>query len=177
MKKDIYDLKFIIDTIFSSKNNRVKRRLIYNKSPIGGLSSQWISFLLLLMPFLMYASIFNPRSFEYLGIAQAIVFYIILLVFAMQIVIAVAYFNNRSVVKKITPSWEYYFKDVELKMILSSGVTPYVDFMEYYESTLSEKLNNEELHQKLLNSFEKMENENRSLIDAINRDKKNKAGK
>ena len=177
MEKNIYDLKNIIDTIFSSKNNRVKRRIIYNKSSIGGLSSQWISFLLLLMPFLMYGAIFNPRSFEYLGIAQAIVFYIILLVFAMQIVIAVAYFNNRSVVKKITPSWEHYFKDIELKMILSSGVTPYVDFMKHYEASLSETLSNEELQKRLLKSFEKMENENKNLIDAINRDKKNKAGK
>ena len=176
MVKDIYDLKNIIDTIFRSKHNRVQRRIIYNKSPIGGLSSQWITFILLLMPFLMYAAIFNPRSFEYLGIAQAIVFYIILLVFAMQIVIAVAYFNNRSVVKKITSSWEHYFKDVELKMVLSSGVTPYMDFMKHYEASLSETLNNEELHNRLQASFETMKNENKDLIDAINRDKTHKAG-
>jgi hypothetical protein len=177
METKIFDLKNIIDTLFSSKNNKVKRRLIYNKSPIGGLSSQWISFILLLMPFLMYAAIFNPRSFDYLGIAQAIVFYIILLVFAMQIVIAVAYFNNRSVVKKITSSWEHYFEDVELKMILSSGVTPYVDFMKHYESAINDKLEGEVLYQKLQQAFIQMEDENRDLIDAINRDKKNKAGK
>jgi len=177
LENKIYNLKTILDTIFNSKNNKVKRRLIYDKSPMGGLSSQWIKFLLILMPFLMYAAIFNPRSFEYLGIAQAIVFYIILLVFAMQIVIGVAYFNNRSVVKKITPSWKHYFEGVELKMILSSGVTPYVDFMQQYESALEGGLEGEHLHSKLKEAFVQMENENKDLIDAINRDKNTKAGK
>jgi len=174
MEQKIYDVKTILDTIFNSKKAKIDKRLIYDKSSIGGLSSQWIKILLFIMPFIMYASLFNPRSFEYLGIAQAIVFYIILLVFAMQIVIGVAFFNNRSVVKKITPSWEHYFKDVELKMILSSGVTPYVDFTQHYEKTLNKNLNNEELHQELQNAFSVMENENRDLIDAINRDKKPK---
>ena len=177
MENKIYGLKTILDTIFNSKNNKVKRRLIYDKSPIGGLSSQWIKFLLILMPFLMYAAIFNPRSFEYLGIAQAIVFYIILLVFAMQIVIGVAFFNNRSVVKRILPSWEHYFKEVELKMILSSGVTPYVDFMQHYELALNEGLKDEKLYERLTQAFVQMENENKNLIDAINRDKHRKAGK
>jgi len=174
MEQKMYDVKTILDTIFNSKKAPIKKRLIYDKSSIGGLSSQWIKILLFIMPFIMYASLFNPRSFEYLGIAQAIVFYIILLVFAMQIVIAVAFFNNRSVVKKITPSWEHYFKGVELKMILSSGVTPYVDFIQHYEKTLNKNLNNEELHQELQNAFSVMEDENRDLIDAINRDKKSK---
>jgi len=177
MTKKLYDLKSIIDTVFSSKDNKVKRRIIYNKFSIGGVSSQWIKFLLLLMPFLMYAGIFNPRSFEYLGIAQAIVFYIILLVFAMQIVIAVAYFNNKSVIKKIAPSWEHYFKNVDLKMILSSGVTPYMDFMNHYRVALDKGLEGKNLHKKLQESFLQMESENQDLIDAINRDKKNKSGK
>jgi hypothetical protein len=177
MEQKIYNLKDIIETVFKNKNSKVTRRLIYNKAPIGGISSKWIQFILFLMPFVMYAAIFNPRSFEYLGIAQAIVFYIILLGFAMQIVIGVAYFNNRSVVKKIRPSWEHYFPDIDLKMILSSGVTPYVDFMKHYESTLDKKLDNNTLHEELKKAFVQMKDENKILIDSMNRDKKNKAGK
>ena len=56
---------------------------------LGGLNSKWIKLSLLVLPFAMYAAIFNPVSFAELGIAQAIVFYIILLVFAMQIVVGV----------------------------------------------------------------------------------------
>jgi hypothetical protein len=177
MNQKIYDLKTILNTIFSNKNNVVKKRLIYDKSPIGGFSSKWIKILLFLMPFAMYAAIFNPRSFEYLGIAQAIVFYIILLVFAMQIVIGVAYFNNRRVVKTITPIWNRYFPDIDFKMILSSGVTPYIDFPKQYQALLKENLKDEAFHKKLQEKFSIMESENADLLNAMNRDKNKKAGK
>jgi len=177
MQEKVYDLKNLLNTILTTKNNDVKRRLIYNKAPLKRLGSNWIKALFVIMPFAMYAAIFNPISFEYLGIAQAIVFYIILLVFAMQIIIGVSYFNNRSTVKAIQSSWNHYFPNVELKMILSRGVTPYVDFLQHYKSTLNENLNNEELHKKLQTAFIQMEDENADLINAINRDKKNKAGK
>ena len=177
MQEKIYDLKNLLETILITKNNQVKRRLIYNNAPIGRAGSNWIKTLFIIMPFAMYAAIFNPISFEYLGIAQAIVFYIILLVFAMQIIIGVSYFKNKSTVKAIQPSWEYYFPNVELKMILSRGVTPYVDFIKHYETLLNENLNNEELHKKLALAFTQMEKENQNLVDSINRDKKKKEGK
>ena len=177
MQEKIYDLKNLLETILITKDSPIKRRLIYNKAPIARVGSNWIKALFVIMPFAMYAAIFNPISFEYLGIAQAIVFYIILLVFAMQIIIGVSYFNNRSTVKAIQPSWEYYFPNVELKMILSRGVTPYVDFIKHYEIFLSKNLDNEELHKKLEIAFIQMEKENKNLVDAINRDKKNKEEK
>ena len=176
MQEKIYDLKNLLETVLSTKDNQPKRRLIYNKAPLERAGSTWIKALFVIMPFAMYAAIFNPISFEYLGIAQAIVFYIILLVFAMQIIIGVSYFNNRSAVKAIQSSWEHYFPNVELKMILSRGVTPYVDFLQHYKELLNETLNNDELHKKLTLAFTQMEKENQNLVDAINRDK-NKEGK
>ena len=174
MSQKIYDLSTILETIFVRKKHKVEKRYFYNKAPIGGLHSKWTKLILILLPFVMYASIFNPISFEYLGIAQAIVFYIILLVFAMQIVMAVAYFNNRSVVKKIKASWEHYFPSIDLKMILSSGITPYVDFIKHYEENINKNFDNNKLHQKLQEAFLQMGKENKDLLDAINRDKNNK---
>jgi uncharacterized membrane protein len=171
-----YALSTILETIFSYKNNKVKKRLIYDKSPIGGFSSKWTKILLFILPFLMYAAIFNPRSFEYLGIAQAIVFYIILLVFAMQIIIGVAYFNNKKVVTNITPSWNKYFPDIDFKMILSSGVTPYMEFINHYEKALKQNLDEETLYETLQTAVKEMENENADLLKAMNRDKENKKG-
>ena len=177
MQEKFYDLNNLLNTIFITKNNNVNRRLIYDKSPLKRVGSSWIKALFIMMPFAMYAAIFNPISFEYLGIAQAIVFYIILLVFAMQIIIGVSFFNNRSAVKAIQPSWEHYFPNVELKMILSRGVTPYIDFPKHYKALLSENLDNVSLHKNLESAFIQMENENKILVDAINRDKRNKEGK
>jgi hypothetical protein len=171
MQKKIYDLKVILETLFSYKNNKVKKRLIYDKAPLGGLSNFWTKLTFILLPIVMYAAIFNKASFAYLGIAQAIVAYIILLVFAMQLVVALAYFNNRKILKTIEPSWKHYFPNADLKMVLSSGVTPYMDFMKHYELTLNENLDSDGMYTKLQEAFLIMEEENKDLIDAINKDK------
>jgi len=177
MNKKSYNLKNILETIFIIKDNKIKRRLIYNKAPINGLGNRWIIALFIVMPFAIYAAIFNKTSFEYLGIAQAIVVFIIGLVFAMQVVMAVTYFYNRNIVKSITPSWENYFPDVSLKLILSRGVTPYVDFIKHYETLLKENLDNNVLHKKLQDSFSKMEKENQYLTNSINQAKNNQGNK
>jgi len=177
MRKKTYNLKEIIETVFKTKNNKLTRRLIYDKSPIDGLGNGWIIALFIVMPFAIYAAIFNKTSFEYLGIAQAIVVFIIGLVFAMQVVMAVTYFYNRNIVKSITPSWEAYFPNVSLKLILSRGVTPYVDFMKHYESMLKENLDNNALHEKLQEAFAQMEKENQNLVNSINQAKNNQGDK
>ncbi|PHS37353.1 MAG: hypothetical protein COB07_10950 [Sulfurovum sp.] len=177
MPEKTYSLNTILQTIFTYKNNKVKKRIIYDKSPLGGFSSKWTKILLYILPLAMYAAIFNKSSFEYLGIAQAIVFYIILLVFAMQIVIGVAFFNNRKVVKMVTPSWEHYFPTIDFKMILSSGVTPYIEFINHYEKALNQNLDDKMLYKALKNAVIEMEDENSDLLEAINRDRKKKEGK
>jgi hypothetical protein len=172
MSNSNYTIKNILLSTFNIKNNLLDKKLIYNKAPLGKLDSKWIKLMFFILPFLMYGAIFNPKSFAYLGIAQAIVSYIVLLVFAMQIIMAVAFFNNRGVVKMVESSWKSYFPDIDFKMILSSGMTPYVDFKKYYQQALNDGLDGEALHSRLLEDFKKMEKENHILYNAMNRDKK-----
>ena len=177
MQEKQYDLKTVLASVFKEKDNSPKKRLIYNNAVFGGLSNKWIILAFIILPFAMYAAIFNPTVFNDLGIAQAIVFYIILLVVAMQVVAIGTYFNNRSVVKTATRSWEKYFPDVDFKMIISSGVTPYVDFKKHYERAMKDGLDGEALTRRLEDAFKQMEDENRVLVDSIRRDKKKREGK
>lgn len=172
-----YTLNDILVSVFIIKENKLKKRLIHNNAIFGGLNSNWIKFIFFILPFAMYAAVFNPTSFKELGIAQAIVFYIILLVIAMQIVVGVTYFNNKKTVKNATKEWEKYFPNIDFKMILSSGVTPYTDFKKYYESALIDNLDEEAIKKRLADAFKEMEEENSILVDAIRRDKQKREGK
>jgi len=177
MQEQHYTIKTILDSVFKEKDHRLKKRLIYNNAFFGGLSNKWIMFAFIVLPFAMYAAIFNPESFKVLGIAQAIVFYIILLVVAMQIVVVASYFNNKKVVKTATKAWENYFPNVDFKMILSSGATPYTDFKKHYEMALKDGLEGEILKNRLNDAFHEMEKENSILVDAMRRDRQKREGK
>ena len=177
MQEQHYALKTILESVFKEKNHKITKRLIYNNALFGGLSNKWIKLAFIILPFAMYAAIFNPASFKELGIAQAIVFYIILLVFAMQIVVAVSYFNNKKVVNTATKAWYEYFPGVDFKMIISSGTTPYVDFKKHYELALNDGLEGDALKKRLDHAFKNMEEENSMLVEAMKRDKDKKEGK
>ena len=92
----------------------------------------------------------------------------------MQVVVAVAYFNNKKVIKIITPSWNIYFPTIDIKMVLSSGMTPYIDFKKHYGDLLKEDptVEDRRLHSKLLEAFKMMESKNIDLLNAMNRNKK-----
>ena len=177
MQEKQYELKTIVASVFKEKNHRLKKRLIYDNAVFGSLSNKWIILAFITLPFAMYAAIFNPSTFKELGIAQAIVFYIILLVVAMQIVAVGTYFNNRKVVKIATRSWKKYFPDIDFKMIISSGVTPYVDFKKHYELALKDGLEGDALKRRLDDAFKQMEEENSILVESIKKDKMKREGK
>lgn len=177
MQEHHYELKTVLASVFKEKDHKLKKRLIYNNAVFGGLSNKWIILAFIVLPFVMYAAIFNPATFKELGIAQAIVFYIILLVVAMQVVAIGTYFNNKKVIKTATGSWEKYFPTVDFKMIISSGVTPYVNFKNHYESALKDGLDGDALKRRLDDAFKQMEEENSVLVDSIRRDKKRKEEK
>lgn len=177
MQEQDYTIKTIVKSVFKANNNKIKKRLIYDNAVFGGLSSKWIKLAFFILPFAMYAAIFNPASFKALGIAQAIVFYIILLVFAMQIVVAASYFNNKKVVKTATKAWENYFPGVDFKMVISSGTTPYADFKKHYELALNDGLEGDALKKKMDDALNKMEEENSILVEAMKRDAEKKEGK
>ena len=75
MQETIYPLKAILETLTKYKDPNVKKRLIYNQSPVGGIASKWIILFFLMLPLIEYASIFNDTMFNILGIAQAIIFF------------------------------------------------------------------------------------------------------
>lgn len=177
MQEKNYTLNDILVSVFTIKENKLKKRLIHNNAIFGGLNSNWIKLSFFILPFAMYAAVFNPSVFEALGIAQAIVFYIILLVIAMQIVVGVTYFNNKKTIINAAKEWEKYFPNIDFRMILSSGVTPYMDFKKHYESALMDDLDEETMKKRLTDAFKEMEEENTVLVEAMRRDKEKREGK
>ena len=155
---------------FADKNGN--RRTLYNLGALGGINTNLVKIFLLSLPFIEYAIIFNPVVFNALGIATAIVFFIVFLSIVMLIVFFIFFIIKKSVIKKITPSWNEYFPEQDLSMVLSSGVTPYSDFFKHYSTILKENLNAEEVYKKLIKAFREMENDNKDLLDAIKRNKK-----
>lgn len=164
-----YSLKAILSTFAKSDGSK---RTIFNLSPIGGLGSKYIILFFFTMPFIEYALIFNPYVFSVLGIAQCIVLYIVFLSIIMISIFLISWKIKKTVIKKITPSWEKYFEKINLDLLLSSGRTPYSQFFEYYSKGVVDNKSEEELHRYLLDSFKIMEEENKELIEAMIKDNK-----
>jgi len=165
----IYPLKTILSTIANAKG---EKRLIFNLGPIGGLNSASIVLLLLSLPFIEFAAVFNPFIFNKLGIATCIVIYVVFLSIVMMLVVLTIWLVKKSVVKKITPSWKNYFSEVDLNMVVSSGITPYSDFFKFYKKGLIHDLSEEQLHEYMLDSFKTMQDENKELLSAMKKDNK-----
>lgn len=164
-----YSLKAILSTFANANGNK---RTIFNLGSIGGISSNAVKLFFISMPFIEYALIFNPYVFNKLGIAQCIVLYIVFLSIVMIMIFLITWRIKNSVIKKITPSWEKYFEKINLKMLLSSGRTPYSQFFEFYSKGIEKNQTEEELHRYLMNSFQIMEEENKELIEAMIKDNK-----
>ena len=164
-----YSLKTILAT-FTNSNG--KKRILLNGGPIGGLNSIAIILFFIALPFLEYAAIFNPYIFNLLGIATSIVLFIVGLSIVMIIIFFVVWRVKSNIIKKITPSWNHYFPNRDITLVLSSGITPYNKFFEFYAQKLEKDFSEEMLHKHLLNGFKTMEEENKDLIEAIRKDKK-----
>ena len=161
-----YSLNTILKTL-TKKNG--KKRLLYNFGPVGGWNSNVIKMMFLSLPFIEYAVLFNPYSFAYLGIAQAIIFYVVFSSMLIILVAGLTFALNSNLVRKITPSLEEHFEGRDINMVLSSGITPYSDFFKYYASLLKDNLCEQEMHKGLLKALETMENDNKDLLDAMKR--------
>jgi hypothetical protein len=161
-----YPLNTILKTL-TKKNG--KKRFLYNFGPVGGWNSNVIKMMFLSLPFIEFAVLFNPYSFEYLGIAQSIIFYIVFSSMLMILVAGLTFALNANLVRKVTPSLEEHFEGRNIDMVLSSGITPYSDFFKYYASLLKENLSEQEMHKGLLKALKTMENDNIDLLDAMNR--------
>jgi hypothetical protein len=95
----------------------------------------------------------------------------------MQIIVAVSYFNNRKVLKTASTAFEYHFPGIEMKMILSSGATPYKDFSMHYEKALADGLDGDTLKDRMTKAFKEMELENTHLVEAMKKDREKREGK
>jgi hypothetical protein len=166
-----YSLEAILASISKYKKPNVTKRLIFDAGPVGGLSNKWLIGFFILIPFLEYAAIFNPYIFKMLGIAQAIIFFIVFLSIVMILVFALASLNNARVVKRITPSWDHYFPQIDLKLIVTSGATPYKDFYKHCSISLNEGLEGEALHSHLKDAFAIMQEQNKDLLEAMQIDR------
>ena len=175
MSTKIHSLTQILNAIAITTTNSTKKRLIFDKAPLGGLGRKWLIGLFWLFPFILYAMIFNDTIFSMLGIAQAIVIYIVMLSMVMLLIFTLVVLNNSNVINQIKPSWKNYFPTVEFELITTTGATPYKEFFNYYHKDLEENLTEEELKQYLEKIFRQLKEENRDLIEAMSRDKaKNK---
>lgn len=172
-----YSLSSILNALTKHKKSSdastcIKKRLIYNQADLGGISSPLLILFFFCIPFIEYAAIFNPYIFGLLGIAQSIVVFIVGLVFLMQVVFVMVWKNNKKTLSKVSSSWENYFPGVDLKLVLSAGVSPYNDFYKAYCELANSSLNDEQLHQGLVKAFKVMQEENKDLLEAINKDKR-----
>jgi hypothetical protein len=162
-----YPLKSILAT-FTNKNG--KKLTLFNAAPVGGMSSLVIKAIILAMPFLEYFAIFNDFVYEKVGLVTQIVMFIVFMSIMMMIVFFIIYMTRKSVIKKIMPSWDTYFSDVDLTMVLAVGITPYSDFFKHYARVAAEDLSDEALHKKLKDLFIQMQEENADLLIAMNKD-------
>ena len=103
-----------------------------------------------------------------LGIAQAIIFYVVFLSMVMIMITALTFINNNKVVRQIMPSWKKLFPTVDLKQVLSSGATPYSNFMNIYNELLGKNLDEDKFEIEMREHFSKMQEENRELFERMN---------
>jgi hypothetical protein len=168
MVEENYSLKTILDTLTKIKNGKVKKRFIFDQTPVGGIGSKWVIAFFISLPVLLYVGIFNPMIFAMLGIAQAIIFYIVFLSMVMIMVIALTFINNNKVLRQVQPSWNEFFPGIDLRLILSSGATPYKDFLKHYNTAITNSLEGDALYTYLQDAVEQMKEENSDLIEAMN---------
>ena len=170
-----YSLSTILDTITKYKKNapmskRVSKRTIYNQGPLGGINSSIIILFFMTLPFVEFAAIFNPYIYGSIGIAQSIVFYIIFMSLIMVAIFGIVTMNNKKVINNIKDSWEKYFPNVDLDLVLTTRLSPYNDFYEAYAQIKESSPNDEELAQGLIQAFATMQEENRDLLESIRKD-------
>jgi len=174
MENPNYSLEQILDSITTSTATKTKKRLIFDNAPLGGMGSKFLIGIFILIPFIEYALIFNDYIFNMLGIAEAIVVFIVMLSMVMLLVFTLVVLNNSRVVNKIKPSWNHFFPNIELELVTTTGATPYKEFFNYYHEGIEKDLSGDELYMHLQEKFKIMQEENKDLINAMRKDKERK---
>jgi hypothetical protein len=164
-------LQNILDALINVKKtphgSSAKRYTIYDMGILGGMKRSILMVILFSLPFIEFAIIFNPVSFEFLGIAQAIIFFIIFMSIIMIIVFALIWKNNKKVFTALLEPWNNLFPDVDLKMLLSLGITPYSGFYAKYAPISEKNLDEESLKKALRDLFDQIQEENKDLLEMM----------
>jgi len=169
MSEKTIPLQTMLDAIYKVKNKKAKKRLIFDQTHLSGIGSKWVKAFFISLPILLYIGIFNPSMFSMLGIAQAIIFYIVFLSMVMIMIVGLTFINNTKVLRQIEPSWKRLFPNADIKQVIASHGTPYKDFLKHYDQALSDGLNEESLYVRLKENLAQMEDENRVLYEQMNR--------
>jgi len=169
MQNKIYPLENVLDALYKVNNKHAKKRLIFNQAQLGGVDVKWLKLFFISLPILLFAVIFNPFMFAMLGIAEAVVFYIVFLSMTMIVTALLTFANNNKVIRMSTSTWNTLFKDVDLKQVLSSGITPYKSFVTYYNQDLEAGLEGKALEKSLQSHFKMMQEENKELFERMHR--------
>ena len=170
MKEEKFTLQTMLDALYKIKGTKVKKRLVYDQKNLDGIASKWVKVFFFSLPVLLFIGIFNPYIFSMLGIASAVVFYIVFLSMTMIIIAGLTFANNNKVLRQITPSWDALFPTVSLPQVLVGGATPYKDFVEAYTQAVNEGLQDNTLYERLKSKFLQMQEENRELYERMNPD-------
>ena len=170
MQNKNYPLEDILSAFYKAKNHHAKKRLIFDQGPLDGIKSTWLKLFFLSLPILLFIVIFNPFMFAMLGIAEAVVFYIVFLSMTMMIITLLTFANNNKVIRMSTPTWTSTFPTVDLRQVLSSGATPYKDFSKYYNKDLEAGLTGNALVKSMQKHFQAMQEENKELYERMHRD-------
>ena len=170
MKEEKFSLKTMLSTLYKVNNDRVKKRILFDQAPVGGIGRIWVILFFISLPILLFIGIFNPSVFAMLGIAQAIIFFIVFLSMVMIMIIALTFINNNKLIRQITPSWNTLFPTVNIKQVLSSGSTAYVGFESFYNELVKSDLDEATLVKKFQDKFAQMQIDNKELFEAMNRD-------
>jgi len=170
LKEELFSLKTMLSSLYKVNNGTAKKRILFDQAPVGGIGRVWVMLFFISIPIILFLGIFNPSVFAMLGIAQAIIFYIVFLSMVMIMVIALIFINNNKVIRQITPSWNSLFPTVNLKQVLSSGTTPYTGFVSFYSELSRSELDEATLIEKFKEKFTQMQTENKELFEVMNRD-------
>jgi len=170
LQEEIFSLKTMLSSLYKVNNAKAKKRLLFDQAPVGGIGRLWVILFFVSLPVILFLGIFNPSVFAMLGIAQAIIFYIVFLSMVMIMVIALTFINNNKVIRQITPSWQALFPTVNVKQVLSSGTTAYTGFSDFYSELSTLDLDEATLVEKFKEKFTQMQTENKELFEAMNRD-------
>ena len=88
MKEENYSLDTILATVSKTNNTTAKKRLIFDQGPLEGIGAKWVIAFFISLPIMLYLGIFNETMFNMLGIAQAIIFFIVLILISFAILIS-----------------------------------------------------------------------------------------